>query len=1134
MSEFVHLHLHTNYSLLDATIRIDELVERVLALGQPAVAVTEHGNLYSTPCFYRTARARGLKPIVGCEIYVTPGKHTDRSPQMKRSNHLVLLVENLVGLKNLIKLVSKAHLDGFYYRPRCDHDLLEEFSEGLVCLSACLSGEVPSAILENKFSEAERIADWHRSVFKDRYYLEIQHNGLERQEKVNEGILKISQRLDIPLVATNDCHYLFPRDAKSHDVLLCIGTGKKVAETARKKYESEGYYLRSSEEMAKLFSDTPEAVKNTLEIAERCNLEWEFGGFLFPGFEVPEEKTLESTLVEMAREGLKGRLKKIKKGFPEKALWKSKKAEYEKRLELELDLITERGFAGYLLIVQDFMAWARDHDIPVGPGRGSAAGSLVCYSLGITDIDPIRYGLLFERFMNPERQDNPDIDCDFCAFGRDRVIEYVTEKYGKDNVCQIATFGKLRAKAVVRDVGRALGFPYADVDKVAKLIPNDLNITIDEAIKKDSAFRQFIEQNAWAGELIEFGRALEGHPRNIGKHAGGVVISPEPLTRLVPCLIKFDFLGLKNLTIIDKALGLIEKSHGLQIDMNEIPMDDKKTFELLASGHTTGVFQLESPGMKELLIRIAPETIDEVIANVALYRPGPMKSGMLDDYIAGKKGKKKVVYELPVLEEHLKETYGMMVYQEQVMQVATAVGGFSLGMSDLLRRAISKKKTDQMDKFKSRFLEGAKKKKIPQTKAKRIWDLMEKFGEYGFNKSHSAAYGVVAYQTAFLKANYPLEYMAALLTMNCGASDKQLAAKINEVREMGFEVLPPEVNRSEHDFTVEDGKIRFGLAGVKNVGETAIGAIIKARKEHGEFDSLHKLVETVDQQQMNKRVVESLVRAGCFDAVNKNRAQLLACVDPALEHAHRVLREKEIGQGTLFGGGSGASKKNDDRFLPDVPVWTENEFLENEKLAFGFYLTGHPLRQYAKIINNNATHTCETMKDLGRRTDVKVAGVISQRKYKDTARGRMAILAVEDLTGSFEAVVYNDAFERTENLLRSEQPLIFVGKAESTEEKGPKIYVDDVFLLSEADKEKVESSFHIQLPQTGVTKSIVASLGKILSRADRGNVRCVLHVFVPGSGEARMELGDKFELEPNERLVSDIEELLGPGAVMFS
>ncbi|MCB1152349.1 MAG: DNA polymerase III subunit alpha [Deltaproteobacteria bacterium] len=1152
MNQFVHLHLHTHFSFLDASNKIPELMRAAEERNMPAIAVTEHGNLCSARAFYKGAKNHGIKPIIGCEVYVTPGSHTDRSANNRKSNHLVLLAENATGYHNLIKLVSKAHLDGMYYRPRIDHALLEQYNEGLICTSACMSGEVAVAILNGDEKEAMRIAGMHKDIFGDRYYLEIQENEIEEQATVNAGVVKLAKKLDIPLVATNDCHYLNREDWKSHDVLLCVGTGKTVNETKRKRYGSSAFYLRDAKEMSDLFADYPQAIKSTLEIAERCNLEMESGGFIFPGYDTPRGMSLDDTIREMSFEGLQKRMRRIERGYEDTREFARNQTLYPERMETELSLICERGFAGYLLIVQDFMNWARDRDIPVGPGRGSAAGSLVCFALGITDIDPLRYGLLFERFMNPERQDNPDIDCDFCANGRDRVIEYVTEKYGADNVCQIGTFATMKAKAVIRDVGRALGYPYADVDKVAKLVPDALDITLDKAHKEDSEFRGFIEENAWAKELFDNARALEGITRHIGKHAAGVVIAPEPLTEYVPLtrdkdglvitqwdkndveesgLIKFDFLGLKTLTVIDKALDLIRRTHGEAPDLNTIPMNDPKAFELLCSGHTTGVFQLESKGMKDLLIRIAPSSIDDIVALVALYRPGPIGSGMIDDFIAAKKGEIEVTYELPVLEEFLEETYGMMVYQEQVMQVATAVGGLSLGASDLMRRAMSKKKLKDMEKFQVDFTAGAKDKGIDPQKAGHIWDLMEKFAAYGFNKSHSAAYGVVAYQTAYLKANYPLEFMAALLTMDADNTDK-LATKINEVREMKYEILPPSINKSERDFLVEGDKIRFGLAGIKNVGEGAIEAIVSTREKTGPFTGVTQMLEEVGVAHLNKRVVESLVKAGCFDDLQPNRARLLAGVDKLFDHATRVAREKASGQSNLFGAIGGMEQTSQEVPLPDAEPLSDAELLDVEKEAFGFFLTGHPLRQYETIIKRYTNFTCETLKETQGRVSATVAAVITDRRFRDTSRGRMAILQVEDLTGVFEAIVYNEAFVKCETLLRGDAPLLLTGKAECNE-KGPKIYVDEAHLLADAHRAMGEE-VHIHLPQGPVADGTIEMLQNILRKSGRGACRPVLHYVVPGTGEVLMKFPKDFSVRPSDELVASVEQLLGRDVVMFS
>ncbi|MCC6157228.1 MAG: DNA polymerase III subunit alpha [Deltaproteobacteria bacterium] len=1163
MKDFVHLHLHTHFSFLDATNKIlhptdpkskeSPLMDAVRAHGQRAVAVTEHGNLCSAIQFYNAARDKDLKPIIGCEVYVTPGSHRERKPtEGKRAHHLLVLASDLTGYHNLIKLVSAAHLDGMYYRPRVDHELLAKYNAGLIATSGCMSSEVSTAILAGDLKKAEALIEWHAATFDGRFYLEVQRNSIAEQETINRALFDFSARMNLPLVATNDCHYLRPEDAKPHDILLCVGTNKTIHETKRKKYQSEAFYLRSTEEMYDLFSDHPEAAANTAEIAERCNLDISMGGFIYPQFDTGG-RAINEVFEEMTREGLDRRFEKLARKFSDPVEWTNARREYDDRLAGELALIEEKGFAGYLLIVQDFMNWARRNDVRVGPGRGSAAGSVACWALGITDIDPVRYSLLFERFLNPERADNPDIDCDFCAHGRDRVIEYVTKKYGEDNVCQIATFGTLKAKAAVRDVGRALGYPYGEVDKLAKLIPGDLNITLDDAVKKDSELRSFLDANAWAREIMEGARALEGSVRNPGKHAAGLVIAPQPLTELVPLmrdkdgyvmtqwdkndveksgLIKFDFLGLKTLTIIDKALALIKSTRGVEIDIDEIAMDDAKTFDLLSQGLTTGVFQLESRGMKELLLRIAPRTIDEIVALVALYRPGPIGSGMIDTFIASKKGEQAVVYELPMLEEYLRETYGMMVYQEQVMQVANAVAGFSLGQSDLMRRAMSKKDKNKMVTFSEKFLKGAAEREVPAAKAEKIWDQMEKFAEYGFNKSHSAAYGVVAYQTAWLKANYPIEFMAELLTLDAGDTDK-LHTMVNEVREMGLEILPPDINHSVLDFMVEDGRIRYGLAGIKGIGEGAIEAIVGARAKAGSFRSISHLMEHLDTQTVNRRVLESLVRAGAFDELEPNRARLFMGLDTVMERASREARDRASGQVSLFGSATPASAAPVESTLPEAPPWSDQEKLDHEKLAFGFFLTGHPLRQYAKIIRKYTTHTCESLREITASVAATVGVIVTERKFRDTPRGRMAILEVEDLTGSFEAIVYSEPCAKYESLIKSDEPLLMKGRAEAPEDRGPKIFVEEVTPLASAQR-SLGDELHIRLASERMSEGAVDMLKRIVTNAKRGRCRPVLRVALPGVGDAVLRLPPHLGVEPSDELIADIEQLLGRDVVMFS
>ncbi len=1152
MGNFVHLHLHTHFSFLDASNQIPQVMEAAKADGQSAVAVTEHGNMSSALQFYKKGKEVGVKPIIGCEAYVATGRHTERNPNNRRIFHLVLLAMNSVGYANLVKLTSIAHLDGFYYKARIDHELLQQYNEGLICLSACLSGEVPSAIRDNKMPEALKIAAWHRDLFGDRYYLELQHNGIDGQEEVNRGLIEISKKLDIPVVATNDCHYLKPEDSKAHDALLCIGTGKLISDEKRKRYGSDQFYFRSAQEMTELFQETPEAVANTVAIAERCNLELEYGDYLFPIYSVPENMTIESQFREMSAKGLERRFDAILKGVEGAKEISEKKELYNQRLENELQMISDRGFAAYFLIVQDFMNWARDNKIPVGPGRGSAAGSLVSYALGITNIDPLRYGLLFERFMNPERSDNPDIDCDFCAHGREKVIEYVTKKYGQEKVCQIATFGTLKAKAAIRDVGRVLGYPYADVDKLAKMIPDVLNITLHDALEKSAELREFNDANVWVQEIMEYAKSLEGMNRQTGKHAAGLVIAPKDIKEYVPLqrdkdgfvmtqwekgdveaygLIKFDFLGLKTLTIIDHAIDMIERNHGIRIDIDNIPMDDAKSFKLLASAQTAGVFQLESRGMKDLLLRIAPTSIDEIVALVALYRPGPMS--MLDDYIARKKKEQPVTYELPVLEEILKETYGMMVYQEQVMQVGTSVGGLSLGASDKLRRLMSKKKP--MDEYRTLFMKGAKERGIAEGSAKKIWDQMEKFAEYGFNKSHSAAYAVVAYQTAYLKANYPLEFISSLLTMECAESDKseKIKVKINQVQEMGYKILSPDINASDKEFGVEDGKIRFGLMGVKNVGGNAIDAIIEGRKSGGSFIGLNHFLQTVSHQQVNKRAVESLIGAGAFDSIHPNRARLVNGMEMAFDKAARIIREKESRQQSIFArlGEEQIGLPSDDD-MENVNAWSETENLENEKGALGFYLTGHPLQQYASMIAKYTNHTCETLKRVKGKVDARVAVIITGRRFIDSKRGRMAVLTVEDLTGTFEAFVYSDVLPTITDLISAEKPVLLMGRAEAGEQS-VKLIVTKAADLESADRE-IGDEMNIRIRSSGITGGAIEMLEKLLGNAARGRCRAIIRVEAPGVGEAVMTLPQEYSVQPGDDLIGAIEKLLGSGVVHFS
>ncbi len=836
-ADFVHLHLHTQYSLLDGAIRIPDLIAKVKEYKMPAVAVTDHGNLFGAMEFYTQVQASGIKPIIGCEVYVAPGSRFEQSAKVGEttSYHLVLLCENEKGYRNLCKLVTKAYHEGFYYKPRIDRELLEEHHEGLVCLSGCLSGEIPSRILAGDKKGALKCASWYRDIFTpERYYLELQENAIEDQKKANRALIDLAKKLDLKVVATNDCHYLDRTDHRAHEILLCIQTGKKLDDTKRLSFSSDQFFFKSPERMAADFREIPEALKTTKLIAERCSLLLESGQIHMPRFDPGNGKALRDCFKEEAEAGFGRRLAILQERG---AVDSAKEQEYRERLDYEIRLIQEMGFSGYFLIVADFIGFARKHGIPVGPGRGSAAGSLAAYSLGITDIDPIRYNLLFERFLNPERKSMPDIDVDFCMQGRDRVIDYVSQKYGRDKVAQIITFGRMQAKAVVRDVARVLGFPYAEADQIAKLIPDTLKMTLDKALKEEPRLREMMARPEVA-ELIETARSLEGLTRHASTHAAGIVISDRPLVEHLPLylgnkketltqfdmtwvekigLVKFDFLGLKTLTVIDQALRLIEHSRGKALDIGMIPLDDSKTFDLLSRGDTLAVFQLESSGMREVLTKFKPSVFEDLIAINALYRPGPLESGMVDDFINRKDGRTAIEYPLPQLEPILKETYGVIVYQEQVMNIATLLADYSLGEADLLRRAMGKKKVEEMAEQKSRFQKGAAKNKIDPDKATYIFELMEKFAGYGFNKSHSAAYAMVMYQTAYLKTHYPAEFMAAQLSCDAGNTDK-VTVYVSECRNMGIEILPPHVNESYQDFHVVDQKIIFGLAAVKNVG----------------------------------------------------------------------------------------------------------------------------------------------------------------------------------------------------------------------------------------------------------------------------------------------------------------------------
>jgi len=1131
--EFVHLHLHSQYSLLDGAIRFEELFPLLETYGMKAVALTDHGNMFGAIEFYHEAKKHGIKPILGCEVYVAPKSRFEKDGD---PFHLILLATDAQGYRNLSHLVSLGYLEGFYHKPRIDWELLERYNRGLIALTSCLKGEIPSLLLQGRYEEAKQRAGALKELFDEgRFYLELQDNGLEEQKRVNEGLVRLSRELGVKVVATNDCHYLRRSDALLHDVLLCIQTGKNLQDPKRLRFSSDQFHLRPPEEMEALFSHVPEAVKNTLEVAERCELELQLGQYHLPHFEPPGGASLEDYLRELATHGLRRRLseRKVADADP-----------YWKRLSEELQVINSMGFAGYFLIVADFVNYAKERGIPVGPGRGSAAGSLVAYALRITDIDPLEHGLLFERFLNPERVSLPDIDVDFCYECRDEVIRYVMDKYGHDKVAQIITFGKMQARAVVRDVGRVLGLPYREVDLIAKLIPAGPNVTLREALEVEPRLKEMATRDERVAQLLEFAQRLEGMVRHASTHAAGVVIANRPLMDYLPLyrapggevttqfamkdverigLVKFDFLGLKTLTMMRRIVDLVAKRKGEVVELNGLPLDDEETYQLLSSGDTTGVFQLESQGMRELLRKLKPSTFKDLVALVALYRPGPLGSGMVEDFIKRRHRKGQIRYPHPALKEVLEETYGVIVYQEQVMMAASRLADFSLGEADLLRRAMSKKDPQEMARLRERFVEGAVRKGVDRQKASEIFDLMAKFAEYGFNKSHSAAYALVAYQTAYLKAHYPQEFMAALLTADMDNSDKVMRY-ITECREKGIEVLPPDVNHSSWEFTVEGDcppKIRYGLGAIKNVGRQAVEAILEAREE-GPFRDLFDFCRRVDSRRVNRRAVESLIKAGAFTSTGARRSQLMAILPEAMQQASRAAK-KGSKQSSLF------TKLEESPELPDLEEWPEGQLLQAEKEAFGFYFTSHPLKRFEERLQKEVSSGIDALVDLASGERVKVGGVVIEAREIRTRKGdRMAVLQLEDLKGRVEVVVFPDLFRSCRPLLGDEQPLIVEGVLEKDDEGRPRIRAQAIKSLEEK-RDATPKEVHIRLRADGLTRDRLKALKQIIE-LNPGPCEAFLHLLTPRK-EVILQLPPSLGVAPSEDMIKMVEGFLGYHAV---
>jgi DNA polymerase-3 subunit alpha len=1167
---FVHLHLHTQYSLLDGAIKHNPLFERANALNMPAVAQTDHGNLFGSIEFYEKARANGVKPIIGCEIYFAGGSRFDKEKRAREEggydaiNHLLLLAMDEVGYQNLMYLVSKAYLEGFYYKPRVDWSLLEARHEGLICTSGCLSAPVPRAITHGEVDRAWSVAERFRGLFGDRYYLEMQRHGIPDQEVVNQELIKMGIDMDIPLVATNDAHYLEEDDHEHHDALLCIGTAANLSDEKRFRFDGHGFFVKDGDEMREVFHDHPEAVENTLLIAERCNLEIPMGTYHMPEFQVPAGKNLEEVMAEDAWDGLR---KKLGMSADEPFDTPDGKI-YAERMNHELGVINQMGFPGYFLIVADFINYAKRSGIPVGPGRGSSAGSLVAYGMNITNIDPVEFDIIFERFLNPERLSMPDIDVDFCMRGREQVIRYVADRYDEVTeggesgegaydgmkVAQIVTFGTLQAKAAIRDVGRVLGMAYGDVDRIAKLIPEQLGITLEEAVNQSPELRARMESDVQVGQLVGTARKLEGLTRHASKHAAGVVIGTKPLIEMVPLyrdsksgdvmsqynmncvekvgLIKFDFLGLKTLTLMADAEKLIRKKPGFEdFLLDEIPIDNEQAYDLLCRGDTEGVFQVESSGMTDLVVKTGPREFREIIQLVALYRPGPLQSGMVDDFIERKNGTVRVEPLHPSIEDLTQETLGVIVYQDQVLQIAQRMASYSLGEADILRRAMGKKKPEEMRQQRDRFVEGCVGNGIEETEAADVFDLIVEFAGYGFPKAHSAAYAYITYQTAYLKANHRPEYLAALLTIEAGNHDK-LSRYIAHVRESGLDVLPPDVNDSAQDFGVVGTAIRFGFAGIKNVGDGAVASILAARDEEGRYTSLFDFTRRVDARKVNRRVLEALVKCGAFDTLHDNRARVWASIEMAVERAASEQRDRAVGQESLFGGLPDAEWSDDPKLL-ELPAWPDRERLANEKELLGFYVSGHPLGEVAAELARYTDCTATTTEGRYGR-DVRVGGLLTGLRETRTKRGkRMGFGTLEDLEGGFDLVIFSDPYNLHFDLLRAAEsggefgegpiPILVSGKLEESDP--PKILVSEVMRLAEGE-ERLTVNLRLRLMASEAGCDSMKALRSVLESYP-GDCEVFVHITIPGESETIVSVGGLRGVDSSEELKRDVDALFG-------
>ena len=1135
LAEFVHLHNHSQYSLLDGACRIDDMLKTAEKMKMPALAITDHGNLFGAIDFYTRARKHKVKPIIGIETYVAPEsrhKKTGLKGFTESGFHLVLLAKNETGYRNLIKLSSIGYTEGFYHKPRIDKEVLRHYGDGLIACSACLHGEVARNILNGRIDDAEKAVKEYLDIFgKENFYLEMQNHGIEEERQVRETLKQMAQKHEIHLVATNDCHYMKREHAKAHDALLCIQTGKLLSESDRMKYNTDEIYFKSAEEMIALFSDTPEAIENTLRIAEACSLDIELYNNKVPKFPIPTGfMTLEDYLKFQCDQGLRAR-------------YGEASPELEQRLNYELSVINRMGYAGYFLIVKDFIDHARSQGVRVGPGRGSAAGSIVSYCLGITSLDPIEYGLLFERFLNPERISMPDIDIDFADRGRDQVIDYVTQKYGRDNVAQIITFGSMAARAVVRDVGRVMSLPYSEVDAIAKLIPNEIDMTLEKALEREPELKKKYEEDERIKELIDYSKVLEGLSRHASTHAAGVVIAPGPITDYAPLyksskdeittqydmhgieaigLLKMDFLGLRTLTVIDDCLHLLEKK-GISLDLDHVPLDDPGIYKLFTRAETVGIFQFESAGMREYLKKLKPTVLEDLTVMNALYRPGPLDAHVIDIYIECKHGKREISYIHPKLEPILRETYGVIVFQEQVLKIAQELAGYTLGEADILRKAMGKKQAEVMAKQKGIFIKGAAGRGIDKKTAERIFEQIETFGRYGFVKAHSACYAYIAYQTAYLKVHHPIEFMAALMTSEMSNTDRIMELR-NECERMEIDLRPPDINRGFGHFSVDGKAILFGLTAVKNVGQSAVDSIVVSREQGGPFKDLFDFTSRADLRLVNKRTIENLVMSGAMDSIGAHRAALLAAVEPAMAYGSGVQRDRDSGQSTLFADASHGELAKPR--LPDIPPWSDMEILAREKDSLGYWISGHPLDNYRDIYDCFVDLKLGELETAADNMKITAAGILSKIKIQASRAGKQfAILSLEDFTGTGEVIIFSDILEKRRLLLKEGNAVLVFGSISVRDDKRS-IKGEDMTLLDAAVRE-YPVALRVRIENALDDERRLAMLDYLSQNPGDSEVI----IEQNGNGKRVVYKSTKYRVNPNHKLLRHLKNILGAGNI---